>query len=289
MSLIRSMRGGKDYDAEWGKRMKGSGPYAWQIGRRFEIAAKRIGLNLERTKLRTDLFKRPAPARSNSSSSDPSHLFRPDRSPPLWRSRRRLPASAPTAGRPCGESGRVRASPHHVSSRFRFSVLLPGCRVAAGRRRAEVSGLRHRGPRDPGGRRACRRHRRGRPRSARRTGCRRRRHSRSGAHSRRPGRFQAPEARRPRAGLRRDNGDRAIGVGRLRLRVRHRCERHPQGQPRSDATRRAWPVHITPALPGRWTRRAASLGCESVALIRATSGPSRSPPPRSSRRSPAIA
>ncbi|MCT7373618.1 PA0069 family radical SAM protein [Chelativorans salis] len=57
MSLVRSMRGGKDYDAEWGKRMKGTGPYAWQIGRRFEIAAKRIGLNVQRRKLRTDLFK----------------------------------------------------------------------------------------------------------------------------------------------------------------------------------------------------------------------------------------
>ncbi len=57
MSLVRSMRGGKDYDSEWGKRMTGSGPYAWQIGRRFEIAARRIGLNAERRKLRTDLFK----------------------------------------------------------------------------------------------------------------------------------------------------------------------------------------------------------------------------------------
>jgi DNA repair photolyase len=54
MSLIRSMRDGKDYDSEWGKRMKGSGPYAWQIGRRFEIAAKRLGLNAERRSLRTD-------------------------------------------------------------------------------------------------------------------------------------------------------------------------------------------------------------------------------------------
>ncbi|TKT81101.1 PA0069 family radical SAM protein [Aquamicrobium sp. LC103] len=59
MSLVRSMRGGKDYDAEWGKRMRGSGPYAWQIGRRFEIAAKKLGLNVERRKLRTDLFKAP--------------------------------------------------------------------------------------------------------------------------------------------------------------------------------------------------------------------------------------
>ncbi|MDX8469512.1 PA0069 family radical SAM protein [Mesorhizobium sp. VK23B] len=56
MSLIRSMRDGKDYDLEWGKRMKGAGPYAWQIGRRFEIAAKRLGLNAERRQLRTDQF-----------------------------------------------------------------------------------------------------------------------------------------------------------------------------------------------------------------------------------------
>jgi DNA repair photolyase len=56
MSLVRSMRDGKDYDSEWGKRMSGSGPYAWQIGRRFEIAARRLGLNKERAKLRTDLF-----------------------------------------------------------------------------------------------------------------------------------------------------------------------------------------------------------------------------------------
>jgi DNA repair photolyase len=60
MSLIRSMRGGKDYDSEWGKRMRGSGPYAWQIGRRFELAAKRLGLNTERRQLRTDLFRAPA-------------------------------------------------------------------------------------------------------------------------------------------------------------------------------------------------------------------------------------
>ncbi|QPC95315.1 PA0069 family radical SAM protein [Mesorhizobium sp. INR15] len=56
MSLIRSMRDGKDYDSEWGKRMKGAGPYAWQIGRRFEITAKRLGLNVERRTLRTDQF-----------------------------------------------------------------------------------------------------------------------------------------------------------------------------------------------------------------------------------------
>ena len=59
MSLIRSMRGGKDYDAEFGKRMKGSGPYAWQIARRFEMAAKRLKLTRRSMALREDLFTPP--------------------------------------------------------------------------------------------------------------------------------------------------------------------------------------------------------------------------------------
>lgn len=45
MSLIRSMRGGKEYDATFGQRMRGTGPYAWQISRRIEIACKRLGLS----------------------------------------------------------------------------------------------------------------------------------------------------------------------------------------------------------------------------------------------------
>jgi len=59
MSLVRSMRGGKDYDAEFGKRMKGAGPYAWQIGRRFELAAKRLELNVGKRPLNCDLFVPP--------------------------------------------------------------------------------------------------------------------------------------------------------------------------------------------------------------------------------------
>lgn len=61
LSLLRSMRGGKDYDAEWGKRMRGEGPYAWQISRRFEIACKNLGLNLHKRSLRCDLFTPPHP------------------------------------------------------------------------------------------------------------------------------------------------------------------------------------------------------------------------------------
>ncbi len=59
MSLVRSMRGGKDYDAEFGKRMKGAGPYAWQISRRFEMATKRLGLGRRSMQLRDDLFVPP--------------------------------------------------------------------------------------------------------------------------------------------------------------------------------------------------------------------------------------
>ena len=64
MSLIRSMRGGKDYDAEWGKRMKGTGVYADLIAKRFKLACDRLGLNQWWTPLRTDLFK-PTPARGD--------------------------------------------------------------------------------------------------------------------------------------------------------------------------------------------------------------------------------
>ena len=42
MSLIRQMRGGKDYDSDWYKRMTGAGPYAELIARRFHLAVKRL-------------------------------------------------------------------------------------------------------------------------------------------------------------------------------------------------------------------------------------------------------
>jgi DNA repair photolyase len=59
--LIRDMRGGKDYDSEWGTRMKGTGPYAWMLGRRFEIACEKLGLNVTKRKLTTELFRAPKP------------------------------------------------------------------------------------------------------------------------------------------------------------------------------------------------------------------------------------
>ncbi|WP_374546453.1 PA0069 family radical SAM protein [Rhodoblastus sp.] len=59
LSLLRSTRDGKLYDSAWGKRMTGTGPYAWMIGRRFEMASAKIGFGKRRIALRTDLFKPP--------------------------------------------------------------------------------------------------------------------------------------------------------------------------------------------------------------------------------------
>jgi DNA repair photolyase len=61
MKLIRDMRGGKDYDSTFGKRMTGAGPYAWMIGRRFENACDRLGLNRDRVVLSTEHFQPPRP------------------------------------------------------------------------------------------------------------------------------------------------------------------------------------------------------------------------------------
>jgi len=45
MSLIKQMRGGKEYDATFGKRMRGEGEFADLLEKRFRIACKRFKLN----------------------------------------------------------------------------------------------------------------------------------------------------------------------------------------------------------------------------------------------------
>jgi DNA repair photolyase len=62
INLIRETRGGKDYDSTWGKRQTGSGPIAWMIGRRFEVACERLGFNLTSVKLTTEHFQPPPPS-----------------------------------------------------------------------------------------------------------------------------------------------------------------------------------------------------------------------------------
>ena len=60
LSLIKQARGGKLYDATWGKRMTGEGPYASMLRRRFDVACARLKLNRERPLLDTSRFIRPA-------------------------------------------------------------------------------------------------------------------------------------------------------------------------------------------------------------------------------------
>jgi DNA repair photolyase len=62
MSLIRSMRDGKDYDSNWGTRMTGTGPYAELIRQRFTLATRKLGLNRERAQLTCAKFHRPSRA-----------------------------------------------------------------------------------------------------------------------------------------------------------------------------------------------------------------------------------
>ena len=57
--LVRETRDGKDYDSSWGKRQTGTGPIAWMIGRRFEVACEKLGFNKVRTKLTTEKFTPP--------------------------------------------------------------------------------------------------------------------------------------------------------------------------------------------------------------------------------------
>ena len=63
MSLINQARGGKDYDSQFGTRMRGTGPYAELLRTRFELAKRKLGFAAadERYELNTKLFKAPKP------------------------------------------------------------------------------------------------------------------------------------------------------------------------------------------------------------------------------------
>jgi DNA repair photolyase len=62
MSLIRDMRGGRDYDSSFGTRMRGTGPYAQLLSNRFRLACRRLKLNARpREPLNAALFRPPAP------------------------------------------------------------------------------------------------------------------------------------------------------------------------------------------------------------------------------------
>jgi DNA repair photolyase len=59
MARVRDMRGGKDYDADFGKRMRGEGIWAELISQRFHKACARFGLNKAGHELDLTKFRKP--------------------------------------------------------------------------------------------------------------------------------------------------------------------------------------------------------------------------------------
>jgi len=59
-ALLREMRGGRLYDATYGKRMRGEGPLADLLRRRFEVALRRHGLGHRDIALDATRFRAPA-------------------------------------------------------------------------------------------------------------------------------------------------------------------------------------------------------------------------------------
>jgi DNA repair photolyase len=59
MSLVRQARGGRDYDPEWGSRMKGTGPLADLLAQRFATACRRYKMNINRFEPNLEAFSVP--------------------------------------------------------------------------------------------------------------------------------------------------------------------------------------------------------------------------------------
>ncbi|MDF1735604.1 MAG: PA0069 family radical SAM protein [Minwuia sp.] len=59
MKLVREMRSGRAYDARFGLRMTGTGPYAALVAKRFRVATARLGLNVRRLRLDPSQFAVP--------------------------------------------------------------------------------------------------------------------------------------------------------------------------------------------------------------------------------------
>ena len=62
MARIRELHGGKDYESDWGRRMRGEGIWSDLIAQRFDKACARLGLSVRQPPLRCDLFAKPPEA-----------------------------------------------------------------------------------------------------------------------------------------------------------------------------------------------------------------------------------
>lgn len=59
MARVRDVRGGRDYDPDWRRRMCGEGVWSDLVARRFRAACARHGLDAKAPPLRCDLFRVP--------------------------------------------------------------------------------------------------------------------------------------------------------------------------------------------------------------------------------------
>jgi len=83
MNRIRDMRGGKDYDSDFAKRMHGEGVWADLIRQRFEKAAQRLGMSelrgrfgrLDRTQFRKPLVVPPMVGKKSATAAGQMTLF----------------------------------------------------------------------------------------------------------------------------------------------------------------------------------------------------------------------
>jgi len=62
LNRLRSLRGGKLNDSQWGTRMRGEGIFADQIGQMFAVARRKAGIQNDSGELSTTAFRRPSGA-----------------------------------------------------------------------------------------------------------------------------------------------------------------------------------------------------------------------------------
>ena len=74
MARLREMHGGKEYDARWRHRMRGTGHYAELVQARFAVALKRTGLSQTGAPLRCDLFTPLARPRRSKTRQNAAQL-----------------------------------------------------------------------------------------------------------------------------------------------------------------------------------------------------------------------
>jgi hypothetical protein len=83
MNRVRDMRGGKDYDSDFSRRMAGEGVWADLIRQRFVKTVERLGMNLTSgrfAQLDASRFKRPlvvpgSPAKQCGNATGQLDLF----------------------------------------------------------------------------------------------------------------------------------------------------------------------------------------------------------------------